>query len=1220
MNVIMVDESNFKQLIKSRRILAKYFQQISQRTFVGHISQEGLDNLYKEIKNITNRYTSVACFKVVTRSRIELEWIIGNKNNFDTDGTYCFRQENIRKNTISKTADNINKTENPMKNSMLNLTSNKILLNSLLSLAALFHDLGKVNIAFQKKLNNGSGHEPLRHDVMSFLMIEKLFKSLIEKGNLQSDKELFNILKNPMKDNIWDDFIVEEKIQIDISDDDLKSFFVDNNPGNLLCKKLDSWFGGVKNLTLLDKDGQKFNLLKDNFQLTISLLWLILTHHKLIAEQNKPNDGIKMVDKAEFGFFLKKLNGLDEAGFSHRKKQSFNPIENWSKNDVVDNMFINKNLLGKSIFPWQDKTWCKEVNQEIINIDAHINTDLNFNDIAHISLFFLRPALITSDFLGSIDKQDCQSLNNNILANTIRNEELQKNGDTLKQHLKTVSNKSKIVMKILENQHEYFKFADFTDDKQVDKSKSKLFLKELPPKFQWQQKAQSSIDTLKNKNLPFFGVVISETGSGKTLAAPKILTSLSNQQRFTLALGFRNLVLQTGKSYAQDLGLNESLLTTIIGNETTKKLFDVENGIENKNELYGSQSLDLADIESDDFALTEMTSNYSKWHKELLNTLESAKVYSDKMKNIIDYPIVVCTIDYLIRIVEQLHYKDVFSFLRNYSSDLVLDEIDNYSPTDLVSLTKLCFLQGLAGKHLILMSATISQFMFNEFFEAYKNGIEIYNKINSKKQTINTAFISNLDIENICEEVDLSSNDIVVKYEKFVSDFSKKQVETSHKKHVFNILKITQNWKDEIVNEAIKLHNNNAFSVEINGISRKCSIGFVRFNNTDKAVILAKYLWSEKIQIRDNLQIYGQCYHSKMPLIVLNYIEKNLNKNLNRKNDSLNDFIVERFKHITNDVKDLLLIVSTTSIQETGRDHDYDWAILEPTSTRSLVQAAGRIRRHRDENNRVNVLLLSNTIKEIENKKFSWSKPGIEDEGLVLKYTSKFILSDEFKDMVKKSNLSYDFTKQNNDITSEIASLININPYQMNYIYSNLCLTTPNEISVLQNYEYLSHYKALTYYNPEKQPKYANYKYFEKIPYLKFYKAHASSTTFRKQTESQLDVTINPFVLKDEKVIYIDDFKVNCIDPILQIDIYNNLQRNSSNTYKDLFIYENERMIYPISKDVLEVELVSLKNIIDVNNHNKNTPDILDIFFTCKLNKTTLKNYSFNFSTGWFKK
>ncbi|MGL5251137.1 MAG: type I-F CRISPR-associated helicase Cas3f, partial [Enterovibrio sp.] len=37
-----------------------------------------------------------------------------------------------------------------------------------------------------------------------------------------------------------------------------------------------------------------------------------------------------------------------------------------------------------------------------------------------------------------------------------------------------------------------------------------------------------------------------------------------------------------------------------------------------------------------------------------------------------------------------------------------------------------------------------------------------------------------------------------------------------------------------------------------------------------------------------------------------------------------------------------------TPVEEVGRDHDFDWAIIEPSSFRSIIQMAGRVRRHRD--------------------------------------------------------------------------------------------------------------------------------------------------------------------------------------------------------------------------------------------------------------------------------
>ena len=56
---------------------------------------------------------------------------------------------------------------------------------------------------------------------------------------------------------------------------------------------------------------------------------------------------------------------------------------------------------------------------------------------------------------------------------------------------------------------------------------------------------------------------------------------------------------------------------------------------------------------------------------------------------------------------------------------------------------------------------------------------------------------------------------------------------------------------------------------------------------------------------------------------------------------------------------DHLFIVLGSPVTEVGRDHDYDWAIVEPSSMRSIIQLAGRVRRHREQACEVaNILLL----------------------------------------------------------------------------------------------------------------------------------------------------------------------------------------------------------------------------------------------------------------------
>ncbi|MDO8274440.1 MAG: hypothetical protein Q7T22_02815, partial [Serpentinimonas sp.] len=41
------------------------------------------------------------------------------------------------------------------------------------------------------------------------------------------------------------------------------------------------------------------------------------------------------------------------------------------------------------------------------------------------------------------------------------------------------------------------------------------------------------------------------------------------------------------------------------------------------------------------------------------------------------------------------------------------------------------------------------------------------------------------------------------------------------------------------------------------------------------------------------------------------------------------------------------LVVVATPVEEVGRDHDFDWALIEPSSMHSIIQTAGRVNRHR---------------------------------------------------------------------------------------------------------------------------------------------------------------------------------------------------------------------------------------------------------------------------------
>ena len=74
-------------------------------------------------------------------------------------------------------------------------------------------------------------------------------------------------------------------------------------------------------------------------------------------------------------------------------------------------------------------------------------------------------------------------------------------------------------------------------------------------------------------------------------------------------------------------------------------------------------------------------------------------------------------------------------------------------------------------------------------------------------------------------------------------------------------------------------------------------------------------------------------------------------------------------------------------VAEVGRDHDYDWAIIEPSSMRSIIQIAGRVLRHRDKiPEQPNILLLNKNYKALVAKYPPpyYERPGFESKALQL--------------------------------------------------------------------------------------------------------------------------------------------------------------------------------------------------------------------------------------------
>jgi len=94
-------------------------------------------------------------------------------------------------------------------------------------------------------------------------------------------------------------------------------------------------------------------------------------------------------------------------------------------------------------------------------------------------------------------------------------------------------------------------------------------------------------------------------------------------------------------------------------------------------------------------------------------------------------------------------------------------------------------------------------------------------------------------------------------------------------------------------------------------------------------------------------------YHGRLSLALRAYTESILDEALYRKGTKdpfvsstlYNDGVL---KMKENRLTELITIVIASPVEEVGRDHDFDWGIIEPTSSRSILQSMGRINRHRE--------------------------------------------------------------------------------------------------------------------------------------------------------------------------------------------------------------------------------------------------------------------------------
>ena len=223
---------------------------------------------------------------------------------------------------------------------------------------------------------------------------------------------------------------------------------------------------------------------------------------------------------------------------------------------------------------------------------------------------------------------------------------------------------------------------------------SKDCLNKAKDGYEWQEKAVKKIKKWRNENegknaFGFFGVNIASTGQGKTIANAKIMQALSPQGkslRYVLALGLRTLTLQTGDEYRRKIGFKNDELAVIIGSQAIMALHNEntsENQVNEEAEESGSDS---------QISLYEGDLDYQG---ELDESLKTFFEKNTKARKMLYAPVLTCTIDHIISATEGVRGgRNILPTLRLFSSDLVIDEIDDFEPEDLVVIGESFISQG----------------------------------------------------------------------------------------------------------------------------------------------------------------------------------------------------------------------------------------------------------------------------------------------------------------------------------------------------------------------------------------------------------------------------------------------------------------------------------------------------------------------------------------------
>ena len=86
MIVTFISQCEKNALKKTRRVLDSFANRIGDNTWQTIITQEGLKAVKKLLRQTASKSTAVSCHWIRSSRRVELMWIVGNRDRFNSEG------------------------------------------------------------------------------------------------------------------------------------------------------------------------------------------------------------------------------------------------------------------------------------------------------------------------------------------------------------------------------------------------------------------------------------------------------------------------------------------------------------------------------------------------------------------------------------------------------------------------------------------------------------------------------------------------------------------------------------------------------------------------------------------------------------------------------------------------------------------------------------------------------------------------------------------------------------------------------------------------------------------------------------------------------------------------------------------------------------------------------------------------------------------------------